>query len=284
MATLKFGDIKSKTYNLGPRGTAQGAVLFPLIFNLAMRGLAGALRAGPRVEHATYADDFTPWCRTGSDGEIEEHLQRAAVNVDCFARECALHCAPKKSKLYGSSESEEEVMRAYRHKDRGNGCAEARGCADIGAAHSASQREQANPGQTGHHDTQVCGMLRRIRNKKHWIKKEEALQLVQAFIISRLTYGTPYLQLNKTDRQRLRVFIRRAYKNALRLPERTATEGLLKLGVPNSIEELHEVQLISQLRRLEGTTNCRWLLDKFEMSVPGGSREGEETGARWITK
>ncbi|KAG0420425.1 hypothetical protein HPB47_003505 [Ixodes persulcatus] len=78
--------------------------------------------------------------------------------------------------------------------------------------------------------------------------------------------------------QKLNIFIRRAYKNALGLPERTATERLVKLGVHNSTEELHEAELISQLRRLEGTANGSWLLDKLELAVPGGPQEGEETG------
>ncbi|KAG0424580.1 hypothetical protein HPB47_028206 [Ixodes persulcatus] len=99
-----------------------------------------------------------------------------------------------------------------------------------------------------------------------------------AFIIARLTYGTPYLNLNKAEMQKLNVLIRRAYKNALGLPERTATEKLLKLGVHNTIEELHEAQLVSQLKRLSSTVNGAWLLDKLGMAVPGGSHGPGDAG------
>ncbi|XP_042145693.1 uncharacterized protein LOC120841033 [Ixodes scapularis] len=70
----------------------------------------------------------------------------------------------------------------------------------------------------------------------------------------------------------------RAYKNALGLPERTATEKLLKLGMHNTIEELHEAQLVSQLKRLSSTVNGAWLLDKLGMAVPGGSHGPGDAG------
>ncbi|KAG0425474.1 hypothetical protein HPB47_027363 [Ixodes persulcatus] len=126
--------------------------------------------------------------------------------------------------------------------------------------------------------TQVGGMMRRIRNKRHGIKEKEAVQLVEAFIVSRLTYGTPYLKLNKTEMNKLNAILRKAYKNALGLPEWTATDKLLTLGVHNSMEELQEAQIIPQLKRLDATTNGKWLLDRLGMAVPGGTQvpEGEE--------
>ncbi|KAG0422086.1 hypothetical protein HPB47_002067 [Ixodes persulcatus] len=93
-----------------------------------------------------------------------------------------------------------------------------------------------------------------------------------------LTYGTPYLKLNKTKLNKLNAILRKAYKNTLGLPEWTATDKLLRLGVHNSMEELHEAQIISQLKRLDATTNGKWLLDRLGMAVPGGTQVpgGEE--------
>lgn len=119
-------------------------------------------------------------------------------------------------------------------------------------------------------------MLRRIRNRRRGIKEKEAIQLVQAFIISRINYATPYLVLSKAERQKIDVLIRRAYKSALGLPERTATEKLLKLGVHNTIDELHEAHLVAQLKRLASTPNGTWLMNKLEMAVPGGTNTGTD--------
>ncbi|KAM7293032.1 hypothetical protein ISCGN_026162, partial [Ixodes scapularis] len=91
--------MKSNSFELGSKGTPQGAVLSPLLFNLALRGLPEALGAVPGVEHAIYADDITLWCREGNDAEIEERLQAAAKIVEDYAEECGLKCAPEKSEL-----------------------------------------------------------------------------------------------------------------------------------------------------------------------------------------
>ncbi|KAM7305243.1 hypothetical protein ISCGN_015140 [Ixodes scapularis] len=263
--------MQSGTYRLGSRGTPQGAVLSPLLFNLALRGLPEALRAVPNVEHAIYADDITLWCREGSDAEIEEKLQAAADIVGEYVMRCGLKCAPEKSELL--------VFRNPRDKLVGHIDVVIDGVrvpkpAEVRILGQLLQQGRGNKSTIDRLDamtTQVCGMMRRIRNRRHGIKEKEAIQLVQAFIIARLTYGTPYLNLNKAEMQKLNVLIRRAYKNALRLPERTATEKLLKLGVHNTIEELHEAQLVSQLKRLSSTVNGAWLLDKLGMAVPGGS-------------
>ncbi|KAM7313595.1 hypothetical protein ISCGN_003448 [Ixodes scapularis] len=91
--------MKSNSFELGSKGTPQGAVLSPLLFSLALRGLPEALGAVPGVEHAIYADDITLWCREGNDAEIEERLQAAAKIVEDYAEECGLKCAPEKSEL-----------------------------------------------------------------------------------------------------------------------------------------------------------------------------------------
>ncbi|KAM7314198.1 hypothetical protein ISCGN_003983 [Ixodes scapularis] len=98
-ATLTLGSMKPNSFELGSKGTPQGAVLSPLLFNLALRGLPEALGAVPGVEHAIYADDITLWCREVNDAEIEERLQAAAKIVEDYAEECGLKCAPVKSEL-----------------------------------------------------------------------------------------------------------------------------------------------------------------------------------------
>lgn len=51
------------------------------------------------IDHALYAN-ITIWTsKAGSDGWIEETLQKAAETVHEFARSCGLSCSPQKSEL-----------------------------------------------------------------------------------------------------------------------------------------------------------------------------------------
>ncbi|KAM7294219.1 hypothetical protein ISCGN_023738 [Ixodes scapularis] len=85
---------------------------------------------------------------------------------------------------------------------------------------------------------QMTGMLRRIRNKRHGLGEKEAIRLVHAFAISRITHGTAYLRFTKTELKKLSVVIKNALKWALGVAERTPTERLMELGAHNSLEEL----------------------------------------------
>ncbi|KAG0439434.1 hypothetical protein HPB47_016649 [Ixodes persulcatus] len=180
--------VRELEYELGVmrKNAAPGSSSLPLLFNLVIRGLPGALGAVPRVEHAIYADDITLWCRAGSDGEIEEHWQRAADFVDRYAREYGLHCATEKSQLLILRNPRERLCE---HID----------IRLVGMAVPKPEGRGNKPtlDRVDTLTTQVSGMLRRIRNKKHGIREKEAAKLVRDFIISRLTSGTPYLQLNK---------------------------------------------------------------------------------------
>lgn len=85
---------------LGDRGTPQGSVLSPLLFNLALLPLPSLLQKIDGVSHALYADDITVWTnRAGSDAWMEGVLQRAADTVHGYAKSCGLSCAPQKSEL-----------------------------------------------------------------------------------------------------------------------------------------------------------------------------------------
>ncbi|KAG0443030.1 hypothetical protein HPB47_015362 [Ixodes persulcatus] len=67
-----------------------------------------------------------------------------------------------------------------------------------------------------------------------------------------------YRQGNEGEQRlalRLCVVIKKAFKSALGVPERTPTERLMKLGVHNTLEELKEAHIATQLKRLDGTAN-----------------------------
>lgn len=93
------GGLTSARMNLGDRGTPQGAVLSPFLFNLVMSTLPASLDEIPGLRHAIHADDITLWTATGSDGQIEETLQRAAHAVVHHATQAGLNCSESKSEL-----------------------------------------------------------------------------------------------------------------------------------------------------------------------------------------
>lgn len=93
------GGCTSKRLTLGDKGTPQGAVLSPFLFNLALRTLPSSLDRIPGLRHTIYADDVTLWTTTGSDGQIEETLQRAADAVVSHATQAGLTCSESKSEL-----------------------------------------------------------------------------------------------------------------------------------------------------------------------------------------
>ncbi|KAH7967128.1 hypothetical protein HPB49_022959 [Dermacentor silvarum] len=84
-AYIRIQDQEYGPYPLGTRGTPQGAVLSPLLFNLAMVQLPARLDAVDGVKHALYADDITLWATEGNLGNKEDSLQAAAHIVDEYA-------------------------------------------------------------------------------------------------------------------------------------------------------------------------------------------------------
>ncbi|KAG0440828.1 hypothetical protein HPB47_016163 [Ixodes persulcatus] len=115
---------------------------------------------------------------------------------------------------------------------------------------------------------QINGMLRGIRNKQHGLKGREAIQLRHAFLVSRVMYGHPHLNLTTKEVENPDIMLRKTYKNALGLPEYATTKRLLQLGVHNTFEELANAQIGAQIRRLVGTDSGRWLLDKLVLANP----------------
>lgn len=222
--TLTLGSMISNSFELGSKGTPQGTVLSPLLFNLALRGLPEALEAVPGVEHAIYADDITLWCRSGNDAEIEERLQAATKIVEDYAEECGLKCAPEKSELLVLRNTYESVSEQIEVWVSGKRVSKPTEIRILGQLIRQGRGNKSTIDKLDTMTTQVCGVLRRIRNRRRGIKEKEAVQLVQAFNISRITYATPYLVLSKAERRKIDVLIRRAYTIALGLPERTAID------------------------------------------------------------
>ncbi|KAH6939821.1 hypothetical protein HPB50_021866 [Hyalomma asiaticum] len=98
--------------------------------------------------------------------------------------------------------------------------------------------------------TQTTRLIARVSARKQGMKEKELLQLIHAFVISRLTYALPYLRLLSAEKERINRLIRKVYKTALGLTHSTSTSHLLSLGLHNTLEELIEAHRSAQIQRL----------------------------------
>ncbi|KAM7307675.1 hypothetical protein ISCGN_011311 [Ixodes scapularis] len=81
-AQISIGGVTSDDINLGGRGTPQGSVLSPYLFNVAMIELPAKLRKIEGLHHSIYADDITLWMTGGCDGFIQDTLQEAIRTIE----------------------------------------------------------------------------------------------------------------------------------------------------------------------------------------------------------
>ncbi|KAG0433332.1 hypothetical protein HPB47_020016 [Ixodes persulcatus] len=106
-------------------------------------------------------------------------------------------------------------------------------------------------------------LLDPTKSKRHGLKEEDATHLIQALIISRVTYSAPYLTIKPREREKLEVLNRRYYKQAFGLPLGTSTPRLLSLGIHNTVEERIEAHVISQRERLKLAPAGRQVLTRL---------------------
>lgn len=92
------------------------------------------------------------------------------------------------------------------------------------------------------------------------MREGHVIRLIQAFVISQITYTAAFHNWTVAERNKLNALIRKAYKCALGLAPGVSTTKLLELGLHNTLEELVEVQQVSQLEHLSNTRPGRHVL------------------------
>ncbi|KAH6935078.1 hypothetical protein HPB50_003337 [Hyalomma asiaticum] len=95
-ATIGLGNTRSDSFAMPNRGTAQGLILSPLLFNVGMRRLALELEQIRDFKCTINADDITLWVRRGDRQDL---LQEATDNVANFTKHAGMTCAPEKSEF-----------------------------------------------------------------------------------------------------------------------------------------------------------------------------------------
>lgn len=264
-ARIKVGEEVSPPVKLGSQGTPQGSVLSPLLFNMALLGLPKALGAIEGLGHALYADDISLWTtKAGSLGWIQDTLQAAADVVDKFAKGCGLRCSPSKSALViirprAPKKQKEDIKVSLEGED----ILPRPSTKILGLVIQADNRASIPVAKLKRTSEQILHMLRRVASRTRGLKERDTLRLVQAFVVTRITYVAPYLLLNKADTQVLDVIIRKAVKQAIGVPMSASTCKLLEMGLHNSVDELIEAHLANQKQRLSQTKAGRRILQKI---------------------
>lgn len=268
-ARLVVGGVESDVIEIGSRGTPQGSVLSPFLFNAVMIGLPRILDSIEGLEHSLYADDITIWSSGGgSDGEIQERLQRAADAVVEYAAPKGLRCSPQKSELllYNPRRQTKSAMEAAKRSPPIELWAEGLRIPVVHSIRVLGLRIQAN----GHNMEaikalegsvhQTTRLISRIANRHRGMKEENLLRLVQAFVVSRVVYVVPFLNMLTSEKEKVDRLMRRAYKQALGIPITTSTETFAAMGLHNSVDELIEAQRIAQAERLSRSRTGRHIL------------------------
>lgn len=268
-AVVKVGQTKSEPFALGNRGTPQGAVISPLLFNIAMHGLSKRLAAVPNVGHALYADDITIWCPGGSEAAVEQALQEALDVTESFLEGTGLRLSPTKSELMlyrparqgvrGLVPLEQIPIDVYTRDGqkipRVNSIRilglllDARGCNVKTIAHLTAKTEN------------ILRLIMRVSNKKGGLGEDNLLRAHHAFLMSHINYVVSALQWTKTERDKLDTLMRKSVKKVLGIPVTASTDRLMQLGVHNTTLELIEAQQAAQITRLSGSSAGRRLLE-----------------------
>lgn len=253
----------------GNRGTPQGSVLSPTLFNVALIGLPKLLADIPHLHHSLYADDLTLWITRGSDGQIEETLQTAIDRVGDYLDTVGLTCSATKSEyiiIPSPGRRPPKILPELTLRVQGNCIPRTDHIRILGLHLQANGSNNISLQRIDQSVVQIGRLLKRVSNKHQGMRESNLLRLVQAFICSRITYSAPYLRLTRAESERLEASLRKAYKTALGLPMSTATHKLMALGISNTVNELIEATLTAQYERLSLTHAGRAVLQQVGIS------------------
>lgn len=236
-----------------------------------MSSLPNQLNQIKGIKHALYADDLTIWTTGGSTGTQQDQLQEAVRTTEQYLTTCGLSCAPEKSELL--------ILRRRTRGRRpqeipdpevtlgGISITKVSTLRILGLLIQKDGTGGAELEKLQRTVQQITHLIKRVASKRHGLKEEDCIAMIQALLTSTITYGTPYVDMKNGQRQKVNILIRKAYKIAMGLSPTTSTMKLLQMGVHNTWEELIEAQRVNQLERLKLTKTGQALLKNLGYTV-----------------
>lgn len=249
------------------RGTPQGAVLSPTLFNLGMAQLAYRLQQVPQLSHMFYADDLTLWCTHGSPGEVESTLQQGLDIIAEYLEQAGLEPAPEKSELlllshtqYQRSVNQHISLHIGQHP-----IPKVSTCKILGM-HLRERSHQANVGSVVNTCHSVTSLVRRVVKKHAGLHEKQASHLVHALALSKILYSIPYVTLTQQQINKLSAALNTLYKASINLPISTSNQKLYETGLFLPLTSLLHLHRDRQIARLSGTPQGRWILEQAGLS------------------
>nr|XP_050026861.1 uncharacterized protein LOC126522128 [Dermacentor andersoni] len=266
-ATVGLGDLRSDVCTTLRKGPPQDSVISPILFNIAMIGLARRLSKIDGIEHAIYADDITVWVNRDSLGQKQEKLQEAAKCVEEYVRERGLACSTKKSQILrvGRNPTMEELI----VKLEGQSIPEGSMMRILGIWIQGSKKCSHTIRLLKKSTEQVRRTITRVAQRRSGMREGDTIKLVRSLVVSRVTYSFPYHNMTKPEKEQTETILRKAYKTVLHLPRNTSNDKLPQMRLSNAFEELAEAQLNVQIARLQKSATSRKLLKRMGHNTDG---------------
>lgn len=220
------------------RGTQQGAVISPLLFNIAMIPLFRRLQEIRGLHHTVYADDITIWTSLPSP-HMGNAIKAGVEVVKEEAKNMGLECAAEKSALLiGSPQNRKhkgdmefylqlqntDILRVNQTRVlRLEITISSRQCDAI-----RSIRQKADS---------AARLIRRVSRRNYGLTENGTCRVVQAFTLRRIMHAAPYMNLSRTSKDAIDATIRKSFKTALCIPQTTSTEVLGQFGIHNGVKK-----------------------------------------------